>query len=104
MIVRVRRGASRPEILDNPGETALPQHAKGETAAHGLADLRSVLDVIEVAAIFKCSREKIKRMARRGEIPAFKFGKQWYVRREDLERFLAARVECTGHLRRIQEV
>ena len=104
MIVRVRRGAGRPEILGNPSDTAYPQHIEGETAGRGLSNRRMVLDVIEVAAIFKCSREKIKRMARRGEIPAFKFGKQWYVRREDLERFLAARVECTGHLRRIQEV
>ena len=62
-----------------------------------------VLDVRDLAEIFKCSREKIKRMARRGNLPAFKFGKHWYVRREDLERFLANQVESGSHLRRDQE-
>ena len=57
-----------------------------------------------MAALFRCSTEKIKRMARRGELPAFKFGKHWYVRQVDLERYLADRVESKGHLRRIQEV
>jgi excisionase family DNA binding protein len=63
-----------------------------------------VLDVCDIAEIFKCSREKIKRMARRGELPAFKFGKHWYVRKDDLERFLTGRVELRRHLRRVQEV
>jgi excisionase family DNA binding protein len=63
-----------------------------------------VLDVADVAELFKCSREKVKRMARRGELPAFKFGKHWYIRREDLERFLKESAESNGHLRRIQEV
>ena len=65
---------------------------------------KSVLDVQDVAEIFDCSREKIKRMARRGELPAFKFGKIWYVRPNDLERFLSNKVESNRHLRRIQEV
>ena len=43
--------------------------------------IREVLDVRDVAEIFKCSREKIKRMARRGELSAFKFGKHWYLRK-----------------------
>lgn len=65
---------------------------------------KTVLDVEDVAEIFHCSAEKIKRMARRGELPAFKFGKIWYVRPNDLERFLANAVESNRHLRRIQEV
>jgi excisionase family DNA binding protein len=64
---------------------------------------KEILDVDDLAEIFKCSREKIKRMARRGNLPAFKFGKHWYVRREDLERFLANQVESGSHLRRDQE-
>ncbi len=76
---------------------------RSETAQ--MADaITEVLDVGDVAEIFKCSREKIKRMARRGELPAFKFGKHWYLRKDDLERFLSGRVELSGHLRRIQEV
>ncbi len=60
----------------------------------------SVLDVRDLAQIFNCSAEKIKRMARRGELPAFKFGKIWYVRPNDLEQFLANAVESRRHLRR----
>jgi excisionase family DNA binding protein len=63
----------------------------------------TILDVRDLAETFKCSREKIKRMARRGDLPAFKFGKHWYVRQEDLERFLANQVESGSHLRRDQE-
>jgi excisionase family DNA binding protein len=62
-----------------------------------------VLDVRDLAEIFKCSREKIKRMARRGNLPAFKFGKHWYVRQDDLEHFLANQVQSGSHLRRDQE-
>ena len=68
------------------------------------AESSGVLDVGAMAELFKCSAEKIKRMARRGELPAFKFGKNWYVRQVDLERYLANRVESNRHLRRIQEV
>ncbi|HYL11712.1 MAG TPA: helix-turn-helix domain-containing protein [Terriglobales bacterium] len=62
---------------------------------------KSVLDVHDLAEIFNCSAEKIKRMARRGELPAFKFGKVWYVRPNDLEQFLAnaVRVEPTLRIR-----
>jgi excisionase family DNA binding protein len=63
-----------------------------------------LLDVRALAELFKCSTEKIKRMARRGELPAFKFGKHWFVRQEDLERHLRDRVESSRHLRRVQEV
>jgi excisionase family DNA binding protein len=65
---------------------------------------KAVFDMADVAELFKCSREKVKRMARSGELPAFKFGKRWYIRQDDLEHFLAGRVELKGHLRRIQEV
>ena len=65
---------------------------------------RNVLDIGDIAKLFNCSREKVKRMARSGELPAFKFGKRWYVLRNDLERFLSDKVESSRHLRRIQEV
>ena len=61
---------------------------------------QTILDVRDIADVFKCSREKIKRMARSGRLPAFKFGKHWYVRREDLESFLANQVDSSSHLRR----
>jgi len=65
---------------------------------------KKILDVGDIAGLFGCSREKVKRMARSGELPAFKFGKTWYVFEDDLERFLSSRVESIRHLRRIQEV
>jgi excisionase family DNA binding protein len=64
---------------------------------------KNVLDVDDIAELFNCSREKIKRMARSGGLPAFKFGKHWYVLRDDLEHFLSDKVESSRHLRRIQE-
>ena len=86
----------------NGTEFAHPPQVEEQTTITG--DIKEILDVRDVAEMFKCSREKIKRMARRGELPAFKFGKHWYVRKDDLERFLTGRVELRGHLRRIQEV
>jgi len=62
-----------------------------------------VFDLRDLAEMFQCSREKIKRMARQRDLPAFKFGKCWYVRQEDLERFLANQVQSGSHLRRDQE-
>ena len=64
---------------------------------------RRLLDVRDLASIFKCHRETIKRLARSGELPAFKLLKHWYVRPEDLELYLADKVESTRHLRRLQE-
>ena len=46
--------------------------------------INRVLGVDELAIFFGCSTEKIKRQARKGELPAFKFGKSWYVREQDL--------------------
>jgi excisionase family DNA binding protein len=89
-----------------PANSTDPGNARQvENETERMADsITEVLDVGDIAEIFKCSREKIKRMARRGELPAFKFGKHWYLRKDDLERFLSGRVELNGHLRRIQEV
>jgi excisionase family DNA binding protein len=77
---------------------------EGNPPRIAVSEIKSVFNMWDLAEMFECNRETVKRMARRGEIPAFKFGKQWYVRKEDLEGFLADRVQLTGHLRRIQEV
>jgi excisionase family DNA binding protein len=52
-----------------------------------------ILGVDELAAFFGCSREKIKRRARSGELPAFKFGKTWYMREQDLRSFIDRSVD-----------
>ena len=72
--IETRELTPDPEIPDLPFPMAL--HTK------------KALDIADVAAMFKCSRENIKRMARRGELPAFKFGTRWYVFEEDLERVI----------------
>ncbi len=62
-----------------------------------------VLGVSELAAMFHCSTESIKRLARKGVLPAFKLGKFWYVREEDLEQHLGSTINSNSHLRRDQE-
>jgi excisionase family DNA binding protein len=51
-----------------------------------------ILRIAEVAEFFQCSAEKIKRLARSGELPAFKFGKTWFVREQDLEIYITQAV------------
>jgi excisionase family DNA binding protein len=89
-----------PASISQPAHSSQVENQIGRMAE----TLTKVLSVDDVAEMFQCGREKIKRMARRGELPAFKFGKHWYVRKDDLERYLSGRIELSGHLRRIQEV
>lgn len=69
------------------------QHGCDEKAVQPV--LGRVLGVDELAAFFGCSTEKIKRRARTRDLPAFKFGKSWYVREEDLHRYIQCAVEST---------
>jgi len=62
--------------------------------------LSRVLGIDELAIFFGCSTEKIKRQARMGELPAFKFGKSWYVREQDLQSFIERAVEAGAGPRR----
>ena len=62
--------------------------------------LSRVFGVDELAVFFGCSTEKIKRRARNRELPAFKFGKSWYVREQDLERYIEQAVESNLRLDR----
>lgn len=47
-----------------------------------------ILGVDDLAVFFNCSAEKIRRLARSGELPAFKFGKTWFIREQDLEAYM----------------
>jgi excisionase family DNA binding protein len=51
------------------------------------------MTVADVAEFFGCNRETVKRRARSGALPAFKFGKSWYFRRSDIDRAIAVAVE-----------
>jgi len=69
--------------------------ATGVSEKAGQPLLGRVLGVEELAAFFGCSTENIKRRARNRELPAFKFGKFWYVREEDLHRYIQCAVDST---------
>jgi len=43
------------------------------------------LTVREVAQLFRCDPETVKRRARSRELPGFKFGKNWYFRLRDID-------------------
>lgn len=47
----------------------------------------------DVARVLQCTVEKVQRMAARGEIPAFKVGPEWRIRREDLIAYTTPRDE-----------
>jgi len=64
------------------------------------SEFPKVFSVDDVAGVFQCNRETVKRMLRRHELPGFKFGKSWFVRAKDLEELLALEVQSSGRLRR----
>jgi hypothetical protein len=43
-----------------------------------------LFNVSEVASIFRCDPETVKRQARSGKLPGFKFGKSWFFRWQDI--------------------
>ena len=43
-----------------------------------------LLNVSELASIFHCDPETVKRQARSGRLPGFKFGKFWFFRWQDI--------------------
>lgn len=48
-----------------------------------------LLTTAEVAEFFRCDPETVKRRARCGKLPAFKFGKFWYFRRADIDQMIS---------------
>lgn len=53
---------------------------------------RKFLNVSDVASIFRCDPETVKRQARNGKLPGFKFGKSWLFRMCDLDNMINAAV------------
>jgi excisionase family DNA binding protein len=52
------------------------------------SNLTDVLNAKEAAGFLKAHVETIRRMARIGEIPAFKLGKDWRFHKEALRRWM----------------
>jgi excisionase family DNA binding protein len=51
----------------------------------------SMLTIDEVAAYLKLHPLTVRRLARQGDIPAVKIGRQWRVKRDLLERWVEKR-------------
>jgi excisionase family DNA binding protein len=52
----------------------------------------AVLTVSELAAFFRCDAETVKRQARTGRLPGFKFGKTWFFRQRDIDKMIDSEV------------
>jgi excisionase family DNA binding protein len=61
--------------------------------------LDQYLTVEDLAGQFHCCEETIKRMARRGDLPGFKFGRRWFFPKSQLAELLR-RLSSARHLRR----
>ncbi|MDM0032854.1 helix-turn-helix domain-containing protein [Variovorax sp. J22P271] len=52
-----------------------------------------ILTLDEVAVYLKAGKRTVYRLAQKGEIPAFKLGGTWRIRRSDLDRWIAASIK-----------
>jgi len=55
-----------------------------------------ILTVPEVAQLLKVAEKTVYTMAQRSEIPCFKVRGQWRFRRQDIDRWIAARIRGGG--------
>ena len=51
-----------------------------------------LLTVSDLARRFRCDPETVKRQARSGKLPGFKFGKTWFFRPSDIEGMIDAAI------------
>ena len=54
-------------------------------------DLPDMLTIAEVAKYLKLHELTVRRLAREGELPAFKVGRQWRIKRDLLEKWISSR-------------
>jgi excisionase family DNA binding protein len=52
-----------------------------------LTELPGVLTAAEVGEWLQCSKSKVIRLARQGELPGIKLGRDWRFSRQQLERW-----------------
>ena len=53
--------------------------------------LPDMLTIAEVAKYLKLHELTVRRLAREGELPAFKVGRQWRIKRDLLETWISSR-------------
>jgi len=55
------------------------------------------LTVPEVAALLRLEKITVQRMLARGEIPGFKIGRLWRIRRSDVDHYFDRKKESATH-------
>ena len=56
-----------------------------------IEDMPVMLTIAEVAEYLKLHELTVRRLAREGELPAFKVGRQWRIKRDLLESWIKER-------------
>lgn len=66
-----------------------PNHRPPKPKVIELASLNQATyyTIYEVAALMKLHHTTIRRMIKSGELPAKKYGRQWRIKEDDLQRF-----------------
>jgi len=67
----------------------------------GLALTARVMTLREVSAVLRIGRVTALRLVRSGQLRAFRAGKVWRIRREDLEQFMQPRIAVEGERAKI---
>ena len=57
----------------------------------GSDEMPDMMTIAEVAKYLKLHELTVRRLAREGELPAFKVGRQWRIKRDLLETWIADR-------------
>jgi len=60
-----------------------------------LSEAPKLLSVEDVAVVFRCNPETVKRQARAGKLPGFKFGKSWLFNLQSINEMVNARFEAS---------
>lgn len=60
------------------------------------AELPVICTCADVAHLFHCTVEKVQKMAASGELPAFRLGPEWRLRKEDLQAYIEKQITGKG--------
>ena len=79
-----------------PDESTVARNYEEESMKQDeyLAEEPRICDVRQLADYFRCDEETIKRRARSGKLPGFKFGKSWHFRWQDINRMIDAAIQA----------
>ena len=65
--------------------------AEDSKRTSGADEMPDMMTIAEVAKYLKLHELTVRRLAREGELPAFKVGRQWRIKRDLLETWIADR-------------